>query len=227
MANRLKGVPYTGDDWAQALARTLWFPMLAMGLMAVALGLVTGIYSGIEIGDFFGGGTADDLGRGTATMAWTTGVIFLGMGFLLSAITMTLVNIVRTLRDTGRDVQVSVRAREILKLEKPLTGHLIPWVMMMGLMAVMGGFVVSIVQATLFGGLPAAGLADPSSLSGGNLADFGAAQAINGWLRPLLLSGLALIFASIVLALRTIIKTIRYQAQRIEDLGLERQTQVA
>lgn len=227
MADRLTSVPYSGDDWAQALARVFWFPMLAMGLMAVTLGLVSGSAAGVAIGDFFGGGEPADLGRGTATAAWTNGTLFLGMGFILSAITMTLVNIVRNLRDTGRDVQRSVGAGEILKLKKPLTGHLIPHVMMMGLMAVIGGFVVSIAQANLLGGIPPSALADPSTLSGGNLADFGAAQAISAWLRPLLLFGLALIFTSIVLALRTIIKTIRYQAQRIQELAEERSPHAA
>lgn len=222
MATRLQGEPYKGDDRAQAMARTLWFPMLAMGLMAVTLGLVTGAYSGLQLGDFFGGESSAHLGRATATTAWATGTVFLGLGFILSAITMTLVNIIRTLRDSGKEVQESVGASEVTKLTKPIEGKLVPPVMMMGLMVVVAGFVLGIVQAFLVGGVPSAALADPATLSGGDLADFGAFQAIGAWVQPLRLFGLALIFTSVVLALRTIILTITYQGQRVRELAEER-----
>lgn len=221
MAFKLVAEPYKGDDWAQAMARTWWLPMFAMGLMAVGAGVATGVIGGLEFGEFFGGGSPDDFGRASVLVSWTTGLVFLGMSLILGTITMTLVNIIRTLRDTGRDVQQSVGAREILKLKKPWEGRLTPYVLMMGVMVVMGGFVVAIWQAVLLGDLPAAGLANPGNLGGADLADFGTAQAINGWLRPVLLFGLALIFTSIVLALRTIIKTISYQAQRVEEMAEE------
>lgn len=222
MATALRAIPYRGDDRAQRMAKTMWFPLLAMGVMAVAVGLVAGSYSGVQLGDFFADGSTARLGRATATTAWATGTVFLGLGFILSAITMVLVNILRTLRDTGRDVQVAIGAGEVTQLEKPLTGKLLPHVMMMGLAVVVAGFVIGIVQATLVGGLPSAGLADPTTLAGSDLADFGSAQAIGAWVQPLRLFGLAVIFVSIVLALRTIIGAIRFQAQRVGELAAER-----
>jgi hypothetical protein len=54
------------------------------------------------------------------------------MGFILSSITMVLVNIVRTLRDSGRDVQQALGAEEVVKLRKPFEGRLVPFVMMAG-----------------------------------------------------------------------------------------------
>lgn len=219
MAQRLREVAYRGDDRAQTLARVMWLPMLVMGVMAVATGLVAAVIAGVQIGDFFGGDTADHLGRGQATGAWAGGTLFLGMAFILSAITMVLVNIVRTLRDTGRDVQQAVGAWQVTQLRKPWTGRLIPPVMMMGVMIVMAGFVLAIVRALLLGGVPAQALAQPTTLQGADLADYGTAQAIGAWLQPLNLLGLATIFVSIVLALQTIIQAISFQAQRVLDLA--------
>lgn len=221
-AQNLPSVSYTGDDWSQTLARTLWLPMLLMGLMAVAVGLVASIDAGVDIGDFFGGESAAALRTGTAVTTWAVATTFLGMAFILSSITMVLVNIIRTLRDTGRDVQQAVGARKVTKLRKPLTGHLTPHVMMMGLMTVIAAFVVSVVQANLISGIPPDGLANPAALQGGDLADYGTTQAWAQWLGPLRLFGLALIFVSIVLALRTIIKAITFQAQRVYELSAER-----
>jgi hypothetical protein len=42
------------------------------------------------------------------------------------------VNIVRTLRDSGRDVQQALGAEEVVKLRKPFEGRLVPFVMMAG-----------------------------------------------------------------------------------------------
>jgi hypothetical protein len=152
-------------------------------------------------------------------MAWTAGIVFVGMGLILSSITMVLVNVIRTLRDTGRDVQRAVGASEITQLRKPLTGTLIPHVMAMGLMTVVAGLVVGIVQATKLDGIPATGIANPATLRGQDLADFGTAQAFGAWVQPLRLFGLALIFTSIILALQTIIKGITFQGQRVEELA--------
>lgn len=222
MAAKLEAIPYRGDDFPQKMAKTMWLPLLAMGLMAVTVGLIAGIVSGVSVGDFFGGGAFSDLGTGEATKKWALGTSFLGMGFILSSITMVLVNIVRTMRDGGRDVQQAVGAKEVTQLRKPLTGRLVPPVMMMGLMIVIAGFIISIVEAVLVGGIDPQGLVDASVLSSADVADLGAAEAIDKWVPQLKLLGLALIFSSIVLALRTIIKAIRFQSQRVEELAQER-----
>lgn len=224
---KLQAIPYKGDDIPQKMAKTMWLPMLAMGLMAVTAGLIVAIIAGISVGDFFGGGSFDDLGTGEALKEAGLGTSFLGMAFILSSITMVLVNIVRTLRDTGREVQQSVGAKEVTQLKKPLTGHLIPHVMMMGLFTVVAGFILALIVSSLIGGIDPQGLTDPSVLSVADRADLGAAEALDKWLPPLKLFGLALIFTSIVLALRTIIKAIRFQAQRVEELAREKGTAAA
>jgi hypothetical protein len=212
---------YSGDDWAQVLARNFWFVMLAMGGMLVAGALAAASASGVSLGHFFavGAAAADSYGRAQSTMAWATGVNFLGMGFILSGITMVLVNIVRTLRDSGADVQGSLRAEETLQLRKPIEGQLAPYVMMLGLMILGAGLAFGAVVATKLGAIPAPLLVKGgSALAGDNLAGFGSAQAIGTWIGPVRFAGLATIFGSIVLALRVIIKTLRYQAFRVTEL---------
>lgn len=133
-------IAYKGDDWAQNMARTMALPILAMGLMAVAGGLV----AGINFGDFFSpSGDLADLGRAEATVQIAGASLFLGMGLILAGITVVLVNVVR---DAGRDVQHSL-GTEALQLRKPLTGKLTPHVMMMGVMIELVAFVLGLIAA--------------------------------------------------------------------------------
>ncbi|MBW3578030.1 MAG: hypothetical protein KY462_09905 [Actinobacteria bacterium] len=222
MAAQLKAILYKGDDVPQRMARTMWLPMLLMGAMAVAVGFTASIAAGVKIGDFFGGEAAESLRTGQSVAAWAIATVFLGMAFILSSITMVLVNIIRTLRDTGRDVQQAVGAAQVTQLRKPWTGVFIPHVMMMGLMLVVAAFVIGLIQAAVISDIPADALAEPARLQGQSLADFGTVQAMAQWLGPLRLLGLALIFVSIVLALRTIIRAITFQAQRVYELADER-----
>ena len=131
-------IPSKGDDWAQWLARSMAWPLLAMGFMAVLAGLGTGIAGGVNFGDAFSpSAQLADLGRAEALVQVTGAFLFLGMGLILGGITMTLVNVVRSLRDAGRDVQESLGAPPV-QLDKPLSGKLTPHVMLMGVMVEVG-----------------------------------------------------------------------------------------
>jgi hypothetical protein len=213
--------PYKGDDWAQSMSRWMATPMFLMGAMAVALSLALGVAGGVSIADFFGNlanPDLDDLGRAQALAQLSGAVAFLGMGFILGGIVMHLVNVVRTLRDAGRDVQQSLGA-EPLKLRKPWTGHLTPHVMLMGVTAEVSAFVVGIVAALSIGGVNPAAIADPATASAGDLADIGVAQAAAIWLPGLRLLGIATLLTSVVLVLLTIQKVLRFQAARISELA--------
>lgn len=212
-------VPYKGDDWAQKLARTMALPLLAMGLMAVAGGLVAGIVGGVSFGDFFSpAGEVADLGRAEAAVQVAGATVFLGMGLILGGITMTLVNVVRSLRDAGRDVQRALGAPP-LQLRKPLTGRLTPHVMMMGVMIEVAAFVLGLVAAVTIGGVDAAAVADPAAAGAADLADVGFVRAVSAWLPGLRMVGIATILVSIVLTLTTIRSAIRFQGDRVSQLA--------
>jgi hypothetical protein len=214
-----EAIPYKGDDWAQSMSKTLAWPMIGMGLMAVVGGLVAGIVGGVNFGEFFSpSGVTDDLGRAEVAVQLTGAFLFLGMGLILSGITMTLVNVIRHLRDSGRDVQQAIGATP-LQRSKPWTGLLTPWVMMMGLMAPMVAFVIGIITAVTIGDVDSAALADPASASSADLADIGFVRAASAWLPGLRITGLAVILLSVVLALVTIQQSIRFQGRRITELA--------
>jgi hypothetical protein len=220
VASRLPdAVPSTGDDWAQNLARLMAWPLLAMGFMAVLVGLGTGIAGGVNFGDAFSpSAELADLGRAEALVQVTGATLFLGMGLILGGITMTLVNVVRSLRDAGRDVQVSLGARPV-QLDKPLSGKLTPHVMLMGVMVEVAAFVIGIVAATTIGDVSLTALADLSTAGAADIADIGFVRAASAWLPGLRLVGLALILTSVVLTLTTIQKAIRFQGHRVTELA--------
>jgi hypothetical protein len=214
-----EAIPYRSDDWAQRMAKVMAWPMVAMGFMAVLGGLVAGIIGRINFGDFFSpSGVPADLGRAEAAVQLTGAVLFLGMGLILSGITMALVNIIRHLRDSGRDVQAALGASP-LQRSKPWTGVLTPWVMMMGLMAQIGAFVIGVVTAVTIGGVDPASIAEPGAASSSDIADIGFVRAVSTWLPGLRLTSLAVILLAVVLALVSIQQAIRFQGQRIEELA--------
>lgn len=214
-----EAIPYKSDDWAQWMAKWMAWPLVAMGFMAVVGGLVAGIIGGVNFGDFFSpSGVASDLGRAEVAVQLTGAVLFVGMGMILSGITMSLVNIIRHLRDSGRDVQAALGAAP-LQRAKPWSGVLTPWVMMMGLMGTVAAFVVGIVTAVTIGDVAPAAVADPTGASSSDLADIGFVRAVSTWLPGLRITSLAVILMSVVLALVTIQQAIRFQGRRIEELA--------
>jgi hypothetical protein len=212
-------VPYKDDDAVQTMAKRMALPMLAMGLMSVIGGLIAGIIGGVNFGDFFSpSGVAADLGTGEAAVQVANSLLFFGIGLILAGITMTLVNVVRSLRDAGRDVQNSLGATP-LQLAKPLTGKLTPVVMMMGVMIEMVAIVLGIIAAFTIGGVDPAAIADPASASATDLADIGVVRAMSAWLPGLRMLGIATILGSIVLTLTTIRSAIRFQGDRVSELA--------
>jgi hypothetical protein len=208
---------YTGDDWAQGMSRVLAVPMLVMGLMIVAGAFVVGVLAGVNLGDFFDGSTVSALGRGEVLVQVSGAVAFLGMGLILAGVVMSLVNIVRTLRDSGRDVQQAVGA-DAYKLRKPSSGVLTPWVMMTGLMIEMVAFGLGIFAAATIGGVNPTAIASGANAGSGDLADIGVTRALSAWLPGLRLVGIAVLLVAVVLVLTTIRSVLRFQARRVDEL---------
>ncbi len=172
------------------MARRMWPPMILMGLMAVVAGIVAGIAQA---------NTSDALDVARLA-AWTPGVLFLGIGFLLAGITFLLATVLGELRDGGTKVQQRLGVPALI-LKRPLTGYLFPAAMMMGLMVLLFAAAFGVYQASEVGSDPALA------------ADIGA------WLGPVRFGGLALIFSGIALALLTIGKALRFQSDRLSQIG--------
>jgi hypothetical protein len=175
-----------------AMARKLWRPMLAMGLMTVAAGVSIGAVQA----------TLDLPLHVAQVAAWNPGVLFLGIGLLLAAVTFLLATILGELRDGGTQVQHALGAQALI-LKRPLTGKLFPAAMMLGLMTLIATFAIGFVQAAKLDN-------DPSGA-----ADIGA------WIGPLRFAGVALLFTAVALALATIVRSLRFQAARVEQLATQ------
>lgn len=175
------------------MAQKMWRPMLVMGLMTVAAGIVAGI---VQAG-------ADTPLRFAQIGAWNPGVLFLGIGFLLSTVTFVLAVILGELRDGGAKVQAALGAQALI-LRRPWTGKAFPLAMVMGLMTLMATFVIGFIEAARLD-------TDPSGA-----ADIGA------WVGPLRFAGVALVFTAVVLALATILRALRFQSDRVTQIAEQR-----
>jgi hypothetical protein len=116
------------------VARVLWAPMLAMGLMAVGIGLVLSL---IQSG-------TSDAGDFRDLSAWVQGTQFLGEGFLLGGISFLLGTILAAIREGGGEVQESLGI-PVQTLRMPLSAKAFVALMATGMMVMMAQFVFYIV----------------------------------------------------------------------------------
>ncbi len=109
------------------MARTMWGPMLGMGVMALVAGFFTSLaWSG---------------GGGTTAAAWTQGLQFLGEGLILSGISFLLGSILAALREGGGTVQESLGI-PVYTLRMPKAAKGFVALMASGLMISIAQFVV-------------------------------------------------------------------------------------
>jgi len=159
------------------MARTMWAPMLGMGVMALYAGLVLAI---------LGAGSTDPA-QARALRAWAQGTQFLGEGLLLSAISFFLGAILGAIRAGGGEVQERLGV-SVHTLRMPATAKIFVTLMVLGLM-------VELAQFGLYG--YAASLADTRTFATfatwlGPFREFGLG---------LLLSGIVFALATIAKAL--------------------------
>lgn len=122
------------------MAKKMFRPMIAMGLMAVLVGLIV---------SFVAAGSAPN----TAALAWMQGLQFLGEGMLLSGIAFLLGTILWAIRTAGGEVQEALGVK-IYTPKMPAMAKAFVVLMMLGLM-------VSIAQ--FIGYVVVAGSSDPAS----------------------------------------------------------------
>jgi len=170
------------------MAQLLWAPMLAMGAMLVAIGLVV---------DFAAvGATGSAAGAGTE-FAWAQGLLFLGETSLLAGISFLLGSILASIRAGGGEVQTSL-GLTVKTLRMPATGKAFIGLMVAGVMVGIVQFVGYVIVD-----------------SSGNSSDFATSFAALGPLREF---GLGLLLAGIVLALATIAKVLGFQFSRVTEI---------
>lgn len=116
------------------MARTMWFPMVVMGAMAVTIGLVISLVWAGSVG------TSTEL----PAAAWAQGLQFLGEGMLLAGIAFLLGSILAGLREGGGVVQEEL-GLTVQTLKMPRTAKVFVGLMMLGLMLAIAQFVLYLV----------------------------------------------------------------------------------
>lgn len=171
------------------MAQLAWLPMLAMGAMAIVVGLILGLV-----------GADAEAGSVTARQlsAWTQGTMFLGEGLLLSGISFLLGTILAGLRAAGGEVQQSL-GLPVHTLRMPASAKAFIALMATGMMLAIGQFVLY--------GVAASSASEPTTF-----------VAWSTWLGPLRETALGILLAGIVLALFTISRVLGFQFARIRDI---------
>ncbi len=172
------------------MAELLWLPVLAMGAMALAVGLLLGLWT-----SSLAGGTA----AFRVASAWSQGTLFLGEGLLLSGISFLLGTILSSLRRGGGEVQQALGV-PVQTLQLPGTAKAFIALMALGMMAATAQFVLYGVAATTAG--------DPATYA-----------VWVSWLGPFREVALGALLAGIVLALATIAKALGFQFHRVRQLA--------
>jgi uncharacterized membrane protein len=111
--------------------------------------------------------------------------------------------------------------RRVLALKPPWSAQMFPMLMMLGVMVLIGAFVVSIVVAGIASdvfGKPIS-VIDGAESGSGLLGDLQTVKTYGAWLQAFALSGLALVLSGIVLALYTIAQVLRFQHSRIAEMA--------
>ena len=220
----------------QKMARIMWVPLTAMGVMIVMISFLIALFSTTsDVSDYFdnsldaratavagdASGLTDDRASFEAVRTWNAGLRFLGLGLMLGGITMVLATIIGNLRVAGGNVQRALGASSQV-LKKPMSGHLFPMFMMMGVMILMATFGVSIwlsVQVNDYWDNSIATVLNPAVAGSGILDDRGTIQTTNAWITPLNFFGMAMLFTGIALALATIVQVLRFQARRMVEIA--------
>ena len=171
------------------MAKALWLPMLAMGIMAVLAGFIVSLVQSGEV--------RTDPPFATELSAWVQGLQFLGEGFILSGISFLLGTILGSLREGGGEVQ-KASGVAVKTLKMPVTGKLFIGLMMAGLMLAIGQFVVYVTVATF---------SNPQTIA-----------SYFAWLGPVREAALGLLLSGIVLALATIGKVLGFQFARVTEI---------
>ena len=186
-----------GLNLPQRVGKALWFPMFVMAIVAFPVAIVLGMVraSAVADGD---AATAATLGH------VTSGVMFIGMMSVFSAIVFAIARILGAFREGGGTIQ-GAAGRRILTLVMPSPSKATIALMMMGMMMLLFGIVAEFVLA--------------GAVNDANAADLQTAQSWGTWVEGLRRFGVATYLLSISFGLYTIVNVIRLQSRRIRELA--------
>lgn len=191
-----------GFNLPQKMGKTLWAPMLLMGLMAFLAALILGIVRADVVAT-----RPNDAVALLQLQHVTAGVMFIGFTAVLSAIAFAIARILGTFRDGGGSLQEATIGH-VQTLKMPITARAMIAFMMMGMMAIVIAIIGHFVAA--------------AGTTSTNLAS--SEQLFLGWeiVRRI---GVSLHLVAIAFGLVTIVQVLRFQAIRIREVADQRAAQ--
>lgn len=190
-----------GRNTPQRVGAKLWAPMLAMAVMAFAVGLGLGIYRSSLIA----GGDPAQAATIASLQHVTAGVLFIGFLAVFSAIVFAIARILGEFRAGGGTVQETAGAR-VQTLKMPKTGRVMLVSMMLGMMLLVAAIIAHFVVAAGVTGAEADLLRSEQWF-----------HALEGVRRI----GVAIYLLGIAFGLATIIHVLRFQSVRVRELAAE------
>jgi hypothetical protein len=182
----------------QRLGRALWFPMLAMALMAFPAGIVLGA---IRANAIASGGSEEAV---AALGQFVPAANFLGFAAVFAAISFAIARILGAFRVGGAQLQEAT-GRGIHVLKMLATAKIFIVIMAMAMMILLGAVVLhAIIGAAILGG---------SAYALGQATQWGL------WLEGARRIGIALYLLAIGFGLATIITVLRFQSMRVRELA--------
>ena len=188
-----------GYNLPQRLGRVLWAPMLAMAVMAFAVGVILGIVRADEISSAGATDTIESLRH------VSSGFMAIGFASVFAAISFAIARILGQFRKGGGDLQEAT-GREVHTLKMPLTAKLFIAVMMMAMMALVGEAVAHLAFA-----------ADVNATA----ASLDLSEERFIVLEGVRRIGVATYLLAITLGLATIVTVLRFQSIRVRQLPKE------
>lgn len=214
----------------QEMASAMWRPWFVFGLLIMVVSLIFGAIASNFAADYFEFPKAVRDGTNASlidkrvfietTKTWVPAFQFLGMGFLFGAITQLLAWILGNFRLWGARVQQAAD-RKMYSLKPPWTARVFPMLMFGGLLLLLANLALSATLAFIAHGLYANPIAEIDAATSGSLLDnLQTLQTYQAWLEPFRFVGIAMMLLGISLALYTIVRALRFQTERVEEMAL-------
>ncbi|MCK4977592.1 MAG: hypothetical protein KAS36_11735 [Anaerolineales bacterium] len=196
---------------------------IAMGLMIVIIAVILGAVNASNAANYY---AVDKITRDASvelaqvragiesTIIWLPYFKFLGVTMIIAGIVMALGVIAMRLENLGKKVMASVpeNIRQPIP-PRPKSVMLMRMFMMLGMLIIIGGFIVSLGAAstarTVFSN-PVTTI-DTAAAGSALLAGLAQVHATEAWLEAFKFLAIAFLFMSIVYGLHTIVLALRYQ----------------
>jgi hypothetical protein len=191
-----------GRNMPQRIGRVLWAPMLAMALMAFAVGFVLAAIRANEIADAGGADTIAQLEH------VSTGFMFLGFAAVFAAISFAIARILGEFRAGGGEVQEAT-GRTVQTLKMPVTAKAFIVLMAMAMMTLVTAVILHFIFA-----------ADIEATAA-SLEDAEQRFVVLAGVRRI---AVGVYLFAILLGLATIVQVLRFQSIRIRELPREQRT---